>query len=416
MSVGQALSQHFNPELFKENQETMRLQMQRQTLSAAEQAQLAQAQQFHADTLAQQQVENNRQAGEDVWSALKAGATFAAPGQQPDFTVGNRGFITPRTHTIHKDSAVGQSLGLDEDLTGLSTDEYAHYVLPQLERLSVDGDKKAQLEANGRAVETQMPSNIALIQRRFSPSYYQPLGAVDPMADSLSANFIQRLKDAGDTDRKKGDQAATSALMKSLSDYRSPWEEQRQQQLNRQVEINARAAQNATSESDRSYQYSQNELNHMAAPVETQARELGQLQSTLAQATPAADALVAPQLIRVIGQMNRSSEPEMQRVLGGRSGWQSFLALAQHWSTDPASANSITPAQRQQMQGLLNVVQQKVQSKLDSLNQGFSDLTGSRDVMQHRKIVDRTRRAVSDVDLPSGSNDPVVNDLAKRYK
>jgi hypothetical protein len=72
-----------------------------------------------------------------VWNALKAGATFAAPGQQPDFTVGNRGFITPRTHTIHKDSAVGQSLGLDEDLTGLSTDEYAHYVLPQLEKLSV---------------------------------------------------------------------------------------------------------------------------------------------------------------------------------------------------------------------------------------------------------------------------------------
>jgi hypothetical protein len=351
-----------------------------------------------------------------VWNALKAGATFAAPGQQPDFTVGNRGFITPRTHSIKASSAVGQSLGLTEDLNGLSTDEYAHYVLPQLEKLSVAGDTKAQREANGRAVDTQMPSNIALIQRRFSPSYYQPLGAVDPMADSLTANFIQRLKDAGETDRKKGDQAATTALMKEVSSFESPWEKQKQQQLNRQVEINARAAQNAQTEQDRSYSYSQTELNHLAQPVETQARELGQLQSTLAQGTPAADALVAPQLIRVIGNMNRSSNPEMERVMGGRSGWQSFLATAQHWSTDPASATSITPAQRQQMQALLGVVQSKVQSKLDSLNKGFGDLTSSRDVMEHRRIVDRTRKAVSDVDLPSGSNDPLVNDLVKRYK
>jgi hypothetical protein len=204
--------------------------------------------------------------------------------------------------------------------------------------------------------------------------------------------------------------------MKEVSSFESPWEKQKQAQLNRQVEINARAAANALSEQDRSYQFSQGEMNHLAQPVEQQARELGQLQSTLAQGTPAADALVAPQLIRAIGNMNRSSNPEMERVTGGRSGWQSMQAQLQHWSTDPSSATSITPAQRQQMQSMLGVVQQKVQSKLDSLNKGFSDLTGSRDVMEHRRIVDRTRRAVIDVDTTGGSSSDPVGDLVKRYK
>jgi hypothetical protein len=53
------------------------------------------------------------------------------------------------------------------------------------------------------------------------------------------------------------------------------------------------------------------------------------------------------------------------------------------------------------MQALVGVVQSKVQSKLDSLNAGFSDLAGSTDPMEHRRIFDRTRRAVTDVDMPA---------------
>jgi hypothetical protein len=425
--VGDAMTARLTPEVYQQQQENRRqaaqLAQQAQfhnSISPYEQAQLDAAHQNHADTLAQQQLENQRQQGESTWNMLRAGATLTPAGLTPDFRIGTQGWSLPKTHSISASSAVGESLGLTEDLDGLSTDEYAKYVLPQLEKLSAAGDKRSQLEANGRALDAQMPSNVALIKQRFAPTYYQQLGQVDPMADSLAANFTARLNDAAATDRKKGDQAATAAVMKELSSFRSPWEEARQASLNRQVEINAHAAANAQTAQDRSFQFSQTELNHLAGPVEQQARELGQLQSTLSQGTPAADALVAPQLIRVIGQMNRSSEPEMARVVGGRSAWQSFQAAAQHWSLDPASANSITPAQRQQMQGLLGVVQQKVQTKLDSLNKGFSDLATSRDVMEHRRILDRTRKSVTDVDAgagspAAGSSDP-VSDLVRRYR
>jgi hypothetical protein len=139
------------------------------------------------------------------------------------------------------------------------------------------------------------------------------------MASSLSANFEQRLRDAMETDKKSGDQKATTALMQSLASYKSPWEEAKQAQLNRQGQIQAHVDQKAATEADHSYAYTESALTRLAAPVEQQAREIGQLSQTLQMGTPAADALVAPQMIRVIEQMNRSSEPEMARVLGGRS-------------------------------------------------------------------------------------------------
>jgi hypothetical protein len=336
-SLGDAMTAHFNPQVFEQQQQNRRQQMQldqqmqlHNSISPYEQAQLDAARQNHTDALAQQSLENQRQQGLDTWNALKGGATFAATGQQPDFSMGGHGFLAPRTHSIHKDSAVGVALGLDEDLDGLSSDEYAHWVIPALEKLSVAGDKKAQSEANSKALEAQLPSNLQLITARFQPSHYSSYGAVDPLAQSLATDFTNRLKSAHQTDLKNGTMAATASVMRDLSTYESPWEKARQAQLNRQVEINARVAQNLTNEQDRSYQFSQGELNHLAGPVETQARELGQLQSTLSQGTPAADALVAPQLIRVIGQMNRSSEPEMQRVVGGRSAWQSPAPLVPH--------------------------------------------------------------------------------------
>lgn len=424
-SVADSITATINPTLYQQQQENLRAKAQlaqqlqlHNSISPYEQAQLQQAQQAHTDALRQQQFENNRQTGHDVWQALTAGAMHTPAGATPDFTVGGQGFTLPQRHAISASSPVGQSLGLTEDLTGLSTDEYAKYVLPQLEKLSVAQDKKSQLEANGRALDAQLPSNVSLIHQRFSPAYYQPLGQADPMSQALASNFETRLRDASESDRKAGNQKATTEVMKELSTYKSPWEQSREAQLQRQLEINARASANAQTAADRSYTFHEKELDTLAKPIYTMGERLSRLQATVAQGTPQADALIAPELLSIVAGVNRMSEPELQRIVGGRSAWQGLQAAAQKWSLDPSTANSITPTQRGQIRSLMSAVQQRVDKQQAVLNQGYADLAGSQDPLEHRRIYDRVRKGVTGVDATQGtqgSTGSTVDDLVQKY-
>jgi hypothetical protein len=68
------------------------------------------------------------------------------------------------------------------------------------------------------------------------------------------------------------------------------------------------------------------------------------------------------------------------------------------WSTDPKSANSITPDQRAQIRALVSTVGQKVAAKQGILSQAGDGLLDAPDVQTHRKILADTQNKLDAVD------------------
>jgi uncharacterized protein YlzI (FlbEa/FlbD family) len=153
---------------------------------------------------------------------------------------------------------------------------------------------------------------------------------------------------------------------------------------------------------DKSYQYNQGRLDKIRAPIDTLATRFGRLQDTINQNSPQADALVAPELLSVMaggqGSGLRMNEAEIARIVGGRSKWQSLQAAVNQWSTDPKSANSITPDQRAQIRALVSTVGQKVAAKQGILSQAGDGLLDAPDVQTHRKILADTQNKLDAVD------------------
>lgn len=169
---------------------------------------------------------------------------------------------------------------------------------------------------------------------------------------------------------------------------------------------------------DKSYQFHAGLLNKIGTPLDALNQRLGRLQDTLNQNSPQADALVAPELLSVmaggVGSGVRMNEAEIARIVGGRSAWQSLQAAAQHWNADPASANSITPAQRGQIRALMQTVYQKVQQKQGIINQAQQDLGTTQDPMQHRAIYTRAVQGIQRIDNGGASPAPDISPAVQK--
>lgn len=153
---------------------------------------------------------------------------------------------------------------------------------------------------------------------------------------------------------------------------------------------------------DRSYQFNSTQLEKLSQPIDAAVLRMGRLQDTLNQNTPQADALVAPELLTVMaggqGSGLRMNEAEIARIVGGRSNWESLKAAVNKWSLDPKTANSITPAQRQQIRSLVAAVQQKLTAKQGILDQAHEDLINATDVSGHRRVVAGARSRMTAID------------------
>lgn len=157
---------------------------------------------------------------------------------------------------------------------------------------------------------------------------------------------------------------------------------------------------------DRSYQAEARRLDTIGKPIEDTIARMSRLRETLAQGTPQADALVAPELLTVMaggqGSGLRMNEAEISRIVGGRSNWESLRAAANKWSTDPSTANSITAAQRQQIHALVGAVYEKLSRKQKILEDARSAMIGASDVNAHRRTVDETHRKLNEIDNSEG--------------
>lgn len=154
--------------------------------------------------------------------------------------------------------------------------------------------------------------------------------------------------------------------------------------------------------SDKSYSYNNDKLDKLGKPIEDAVARMGRLRETLAQGTPQADALVAPELLTIMaggsGSGLRMNEAEISRIVGGRSKWQSLEASINQWRLDPTKANTITPEQRQQIRGLTDAVNTKLQKKQEALDAAREGLLNSDDPKEHRRIVTDAHHTLSQID------------------
>jgi hypothetical protein len=166
---------------------------------------------------------------------------------------------------------------------------------------------------------------------------------------------------------------------------------------------------------DKSYQFNVGQLNTIGKPITDRVTRLSTLQDTINQATPQADALVAPELLTVMaggqGSGLRMNEAEISRIVGGRAAWESIKAAANKWQTDPRKGLSITPAQRGQIRALMQAVYGKLQQKQNILDQAQQDLINTDDPTQHRRIVAGVRQKMTTIDQgqsgASGGGNPL---------
>jgi len=168
---------------------------------------------------------------------------------------------------------------------------------------------------------------------------------------------------------------------------------------------------------DKSYQLQSTRLDKVRAPIEQLQGRLSRLQDTLNQHNPQADALVAPELLTVMaggqGSGLRMNEAEIARIVGGRSVWENLKGSIQHWSTDPASARSITPDQDKMIRALVDTVHQKLNAKQQIIDKAEEDLLNSDNPHDHRQIVINARKQVDAID--AGGTTPAGGSLAATH-
>jgi hypothetical protein len=97
----------------------------------------------------------------------------------------------------------------------------------------------------------------------------------------------------------------------------------------------------------------------------------------------------------------RMNEAEISRIVGGRSHWQDLQAAIQKWSTNPATANSITEDQRGQIRALADTVGNKLSQQLQTINEARNGLAGTNDPMQHRQILNQAQQKLAALNTPA---------------
>jgi hypothetical protein len=159
----------------------------------------------------------------------------------------------------------------------------------------------------------------------------------------------------------------------------------------------AKAGEQGTARSDRSYQFHASQINGLRKPIEDRAERIARVEDTLAQGTPQADALIAPELLSVMaggaGSGVRQNEAELARIVGGRTNWESLKAKVNAWQLDPNKGFALTPAQREQTRALFGTVKDRVSRKMQAIDAANQQLIDTDDPKEHRRISQEIEQA-----------------------
>ena len=149
---------------------------------------------------------------------------------------------------------------------------------------------------------------------------------------------------------------------------------------------------------------------------------MGRLKQTVAQNTPLADSLVAPELLTAMaggqGSGLRMNETEISRIVGGRGHWADLQAAINKWSIDPKAALSITPEQRKEIHALIDVASKRVERASGIINDANAEMKNAASPEEHRRIVADTkaklgRAEIGKVQVEIPGHEPDVIELDK---
>ncbi len=173
-------------------------------------------------------------------------------------------------------------------------------------------------------------------------------------------------------------------------------------------QMRGEAGQRNTAALDRSYNTSLTQLDAQRKPLADQADRLQRAVLAVNEASPQADALVAPMLLTAMaggsGSGLRMNQAEINRIQTARSGEQSILAALNRWQLDPSKALQITPSQRQQMSQLLATMNSRLTGRLAVIDQAEQDLQDAPDIKTHRQIVLKAKKAMEGGESASPSS------------
>jgi len=221
-------------------------------------------------------------------------------------------------------------------------------------------------------------------QQQFVKNFIATNGTGDPARDQMNASIAYA--------RRGQDPAVRAQAEAAREEARAFREQSHQDALNNQN----------LQRGEQSYRFHAGELDKEAKPVADLMSRFGRLEDSLAQNTPQADALVAPELLSVMaggqGSGIRINEAEIKRVVGGRSKWEDLQAAVNKWRLDPTKANSITPEQRQEIRALASTVKQRLDAKQAALTEARTALSSTNDPLEHRKILSGAKEKLTSID------------------
>jgi hypothetical protein len=160
------------------------------------------------------------------------------------------------------------------------------------------------------------------------------------------------------------------------------------------------------------------ELIDTEKPIKGHIDGINGLGSVLAQRTPAADALIAPLVLKatVAGQGSgfRMTRAEIENVLHSRSKWQDLEVALNKWSADPSKALQVTDEQRTDLRTLAKAIRVKANEQMTAITKARHDLDDAVEEGDSMKI--RRIRTKLDEDLQKMNDEPKVddNDIAAR--
>lgn len=165
-----------------------------------------------------------------------------------------------------------------------------------------------------------------------------------------------------------------------------------------------------TAREDRSYQYNNDQLTKMSAPIDEALARYGKLKETLDGGSTTSEALVAPQLMTFMaggtGSGVRITNAELQAISNARGFWEDLQAKASRYTDAAQLSQVLSPEQKTAIRKLADVVASKLKVKQDALNDARDELNDAPDVAAHRKILTDTRRKLADLDAGASQRAP----------
>lgn len=162
-----------------------------------------------------------------------------------------------------------------------------------------------------------------------------------------------------------------------------------------------------------SYSSSYNHLqNDIRKPVDSVAANIGTAKTLLAQNDPGANSLAAPAIIKaVVGGADsgvRITTPEINAVNGGRGKIDNFKSWLSSWSTDPKAYQALLPDQKQWLNGVLDLMNSKIQKKQAAISTANQALVDAKDAHGHAQVMKDLNDAIEGIDqgAPSKTKTP----------